>query len=42
METRATPSAPGRGWKLLARERRNTSEDEVTAIYRRTAPRSAK
>ena len=35
METRSTPSAPGTGWKLLARERRNTSEDEITAIYRR-------
>ncbi len=37
METRSAPSAPGPGWKLLARERRNTSEDEITAIYRRTA-----
>ena len=36
METRSTPSAPGAGWKLLARERRNTSEDEITAIYKRT------
>ena len=35
METRSTPSVPGTGWKLLARERRNTSEDEITAIYRR-------
>ena len=35
METRNAPSAPGPGWKLLARERRNTSEDEITAIYRR-------
>ena len=25
----------GPGWKLLARERRNTSEQEITAIYRR-------
>ncbi|HZT55223.1 MAG TPA: hypothetical protein VFA35_03285 [Burkholderiaceae bacterium] len=37
METRGSPSAPGPLWKLLARERRNTSEDEVAAIYRRTA-----
>lgn len=37
METRGAPSQPGAGWKLLARERRNTSEDEVTAIYRRKA-----
>ena len=37
METRSTPSVPGTGWKLLARERRNTSEDEITAIYRRMA-----
>ncbi len=39
-ETRTTPSAPGPRWQFLARERRNTSEDEVTAIYRRasTAP----
>ena len=37
METRSTPSAPGAGWKLLARERRNTGEGEITAIYRRAA-----
>ncbi|MEO5738873.1 MAG: hypothetical protein ABIQ82_15625 [Variovorax sp.] len=37
METRSTPSAPGANWKLLARERRNTSEDEITAVYRRIA-----
>jgi len=37
METRGTTSAPGPGWTLLARERRNTSEDEITAIYRRAA-----
>ena len=36
METRATPGSPGIGWKLLARERRNTSEDEITAVYRRS------
>ncbi len=34
---RAKPGSPGAGWKLLARERRNTSEDEITAIYRRAA-----
>lgn len=37
METRSTPSAPGANWTLLARERRNTSEDEITAVYRRVA-----
>ncbi|MEO7152798.1 MAG: hypothetical protein ABIX46_13955 [Burkholderiaceae bacterium] len=37
METRQTPSQPGAGWQLLGREVRNTSEDEITAIYRRTA-----
>ena len=35
-ETRERPSAPGPQWELLARERRNNSDDEVTAIYRRT------
>lgn len=35
METRQSPSEPGPGWVLLGREMRNTSEDEVTAIYRR-------
>lgn len=35
METRQTPSAPGPAWRLLARERRNTNEEEVTAVYRR-------
>lgn len=34
-ETRERPSAPGPQWELLARERRNNSDDEVTAIYRR-------
>ena len=37
METRSAPNQPGAGWRLLARERRNTSEDEITAIYRRAA-----
>jgi hypothetical protein len=36
-ETRAVPSAPGAGWRLLTRERRNTSDDEVIAIYRRSS-----
>ncbi|CAM5796298.1 hypothetical protein [Rhizobacter fulvus] len=40
-ETRARPAAPGANWTLLARERRNTSEDEITAIYRRAATRPA-
>jgi 4-amino-4-deoxy-L-arabinose transferase-like glycosyltransferase len=35
VETRSAPKAPGRGWQLLARERRNTSDEEITAIYRR-------
>jgi hypothetical protein len=35
---RAPPtSAPGYGWQLVARERRNASDDEITAIYRRAA-----
>ena len=38
VESRATPSAPGAGWKLLIRERRNTSDDEIAAVYRRTSP----
>ena len=35
METRLKPSAVGPGWQLLAREKRNTNEDEITAVYRR-------
>ncbi|MEP7099105.1 MAG: hypothetical protein ABI781_01260, partial [Burkholderiales bacterium] len=42
METRNAPSQPGPSWKLLARERRNTSEDEITAIYRRAAKSGAR
>ena len=38
METRSAPASPGPGWQLLARERRNTSEDEITAVYRRARP----
>ena len=37
METRSRAATPGAGWTLLARERRNSSEDEITAIYRRAA-----
>ena len=39
LETRSTPSAPGPAWRLVARERRNTNEDEITALYRRAKPR---
>jgi hypothetical protein len=28
-------ASPGTGWRLLARERRNTRDDETTAVYRR-------
>ena len=35
-ETQQQGAAVGPRWKLLARERRNTSEQEITAIYRRT------
>ncbi|HET6599123.1 MAG TPA: hypothetical protein VFG60_04095 [Burkholderiaceae bacterium] len=38
METRDRPSSPGPDWHLLARERRNNSDDEITAIYRRAIP----
>ena len=37
IETRVSPSTPGAAWQLLARERRNTSEDEIAAVYRRVA-----
>jgi len=37
-ETLRSPSAPSNAWTLLARERRNTNDDEITAIYRRSAP----
>ena len=36
-ETLREPRTAGPGWRLLARERRNTSEQEITAIYRRVA-----
>ena len=35
VETRAATSQPGAAWRLLGRERRNTNNDELTAIYRR-------
>ena len=38
METRQEARPPGAGWKLLSRERRNTSDEEITAVYRRAAP----
>ncbi len=37
METRGRRATPGPGWTLVARERRNSSEDEIAAIYRRAA-----
>jgi hypothetical protein len=37
IEARNKPSAPGAGWKLVTRERRNTSDDEIAAIFRRTS-----
>ena len=37
LETRQTPVAPRAAWQLLARERRNTSDEEVITIYRRRA-----
>jgi hypothetical protein len=35
METRLQPARPGTSWQLVARERRNKNEDEITAIYRK-------
>lgn len=40
VESRAAPSAPGRDWKLLARERRNRNEDEITAVFVRVSRRA--
>ena len=37
MESRRSPGAPRATWQLLARERRNAGEEEVTAVYRRQA-----
>jgi len=40
LQSRQPTRSPGAGWKLLARERRNTSDEEITAVYRRVpAPR---
>ncbi|MEP7058632.1 MAG: hypothetical protein ABI809_12755 [Caldimonas sp.] len=35
VETRQKPVRSVPGWQLVTRERRNTSDDEVTAVYRR-------
>ena len=35
LQSRQPSRSPGSGWKLLARERRNTSDEEITAVYRR-------
>jgi 4-amino-4-deoxy-L-arabinose transferase-like glycosyltransferase len=37
METRLQPSDVGPGWQLLAREKRNNNEDEITAVFRRAS-----
>jgi hypothetical protein len=40
LQGRDGTSRPGATWQLVARERRNTSDEEITAVYRRaTAPR---
>jgi 4-amino-4-deoxy-L-arabinose transferase-like glycosyltransferase len=36
METRQAPAPAVPGWQFVARERRNTNDEEVTAVYRRT------
>ena len=41
LESRRAPAAPGPQWQLLARERRNASDDEITAIFRRAADTSS-
>jgi hypothetical protein len=38
LERRQSVAAPRSTWQLLTRERRNTGDDEVSAIYRRAAP----
>ena len=40
VEGREPAKSPGAGWKLLARERRNNRDDEITAVYRRAVPAS--
>ena len=37
-ENRRPPVAPGSAWELLTRERRNSSDEEISAIYRRRVP----
>ena len=37
METRRKPGDAGAGWKRIARERRPTDRDEITAVYRRSS-----
>ena len=37
LETRQKPEKVGAGWRLVTRERRNTSEEEITAVYRRVS-----
>ena len=38
LEPRDSAARPGPRWQLVTRERRNTSDEEITAIYRRTPP----
>jgi 4-amino-4-deoxy-L-arabinose transferase-like glycosyltransferase len=38
IQGRQAARSPGAGWKLLTRERRNTSDEEITAVYRRAPP----
>ncbi len=40
IQGRQAVRSPGAGWKLLTRERRNTSDEEITAVYRRAPPAS--
>jgi len=35
VETRQSPPRAGAGWQLVTRERRNTNDEEITAVYRR-------
>lgn len=38
LETQRAAGGPGPAWRLLARERRNASDEEISAIYKRTGP----
>jgi 4-amino-4-deoxy-L-arabinose transferase-like glycosyltransferase len=38
VQTRVSTSSPGAEWRPLVRERRNTSNEEVIAVYRRASP----